>query len=342
MIAGMIAVLLTLLSAPAQACGCGAYIPREGTANVAEERAVLRWDGTTEEIVMQFGVQGSSSEAAWIMPVPAPASVKLGDARIFDALQEWTKPRVQRRLDWTFLGAGQGDATGGVVPGGVSVLERQTVGLFDVATLAATDASALDGWLDSNGFQFPQGMDEALRPYVDQGWYYVAVRLAPDAGDAALGGELDPLWIAFPSTELIYPMRLSARARAGLGVYLYILADHRVEGIALPSSLHVQFADWIEPQALPAGSPIATLVDRRLFLTKIGGYISQPSRDITGDFAFRFAASDETYHQVVEEMVPVGSYFLFGLCVLVLFGVPLVLIAATVQRWWVHRRRWAA
>ncbi|HSH81123.1 MAG TPA: DUF2330 domain-containing protein, partial [Herpetosiphonaceae bacterium] len=79
------------LAMPVAACGCGAYIPREGEARVAQERALVRWDGATEDIVMALSVEGRSTEAAWILPVPAEATVALADARLFDALEEFTR-----------------------------------------------------------------------------------------------------------------------------------------------------------------------------------------------------------------------------------------------------------
>src|SRR5918998_1700087 len=88
-------ILGVLIVAPVAACGCGAYIPREGEARVAQERALIRWDGRTEDIVMELAVEGRSKEAAWILPLPTRAKVQLGDARLFDALQELTKPKVR-------------------------------------------------------------------------------------------------------------------------------------------------------------------------------------------------------------------------------------------------------
>ncbi len=86
-------VMLALAAAPTYACGI--YIPREGEARMAQERVLIRWDGQTEDLVMEMGVEGRSTEAAWIVPVPARATVKLADARLFDELQEFTKPLVE-------------------------------------------------------------------------------------------------------------------------------------------------------------------------------------------------------------------------------------------------------
>ena len=49
---------------------------REGAARVAQGQALIRWDGHTEDIVMELGVEGNSQEAAWILPVPAQVTVK--------------------------------------------------------------------------------------------------------------------------------------------------------------------------------------------------------------------------------------------------------------------------
>src|SRR5689334_7345092 len=90
---------LTLFAAPVAACGCGIYIPGEGEARVGQEQALILWDAGQEDIVLELGVEGSSAEAAWIFPVPAPATAQLGDARMFDALQDLTKPRTKKVFD---------------------------------------------------------------------------------------------------------------------------------------------------------------------------------------------------------------------------------------------------
>lgn len=297
LVGGMLAALL--LAAPAAACGCGAYVPREGDAHVAQERALLRWDGRNEDIVMALSVDGRSEEAAWILPVPSRASVQLADPELFDALQTLTKPLVRvERI--------RGDGVGAGAPGaGVTVLERQALGPFDVATLAAGDSTALSGWLSENGFQFPSGLEAVLEPYVAQGWEYVAVRLTPQAA-GELSGDLDPLWVTFASDTLVYPMRPTALARNPLPVFLYVLADHRVAQPPAfdagatgtrPGWSEVSYAQWIEPDSLEVDSPLAAFVDRRLFLTKFDIFLQNPEA-IEDDFVFSFAPADELAHKV--------------------------------------------
>ncbi len=333
--------LLLLAASPVAACGCGIYIPREGNANVVQERALIRWDGQTEDIVMALSVQGSSEEAAWILPVPAQATVQLSEAKLFETLQELTKPRPEQRYGLIppfSLGAGAApDGVGAGAPP-VLLLQRQTLGPFDVSTLAATDATALSDWLTDNGYNFPNDLADVLQAYVEQEWFYVAVRLTPGADGQELTGELEPLWITFQSDEMVYPMRASALATGILPVYLYVLADHRVEKAQIFGDEHISFADWIEPASLPADSPLMPFVDRKLFLTKVEERIGDP-RQVNDDFIFTFASQDEIYHDVEIEYVydiggvPIILLVLGGVCLMALvLGVGLVVLLLSWQR----------
>ncbi|HQX17608.1 MAG TPA: DUF2330 domain-containing protein [Anaerolineales bacterium] len=294
LLAVAVAMSMALAVTPAEACGCGIYFPLEGEASVSEEHVLIRWDGKTEDIVMTLGVLGSSSEAAVVFPVPARAEVQLADAEIFDALQELTKPIVEKQIALFPMVGGTDGAPGGAA---VTLLERQTLGPFDVSTLAATDADALGNWLAENGYNLAPEVAAALEPYVQQNWYYVAVRLSPGAGSNELTGELDPLWITFDYDKIVYPMRLSALARDSLTVFMYVLADHRVQKPMSYGYEDVQYADWIDPASLENDSPLASFVTKKMFLTKIVEDIHQPET-ITDDYVFEFAASDETYHIV--------------------------------------------
>lgn len=217
--AALICVLI-LLTAPAHACGCGAYIPTGGDAGVFQERVLIRFDGETEEITMGFSVQGSSEEAAWILPVPERASLTVGDHRLFDELDDLTKPLQETR--YTF--SDDDMMAGGGAPGSppVVVLERRTLGPFDVSTLEASDPQALSEWLDRNGYELPGETAASLEPYVESGWYYVAVRLKPGSGEG-LTGDLDPLSVRFPSDRIVYPMRASSNAEGHERLALLLL-----------------------------------------------------------------------------------------------------------------------
>ncbi|MEN8655162.1 DUF2330 domain-containing protein [Streptomyces sp. 21So2-11] len=327
----LMALQLGSLAVPAYACGCGAMVPSRGSGmRVDEERSVVHWDGRTEQIVMSLTVDGDAPEAAWIMPVPGRATVELGDRALFDELDTLTAPEHRDRPyfwprddDWPFAG-GESDGAGAprAGAGGVGVVGRERLGPFDVARLTATDPKALRGWLERNGFELPDALAAELRPYVKQKWEYVAVRLAPeDAEDAALRGTLDPLRMRFPSTELVYPMRLSRLADTPQSLGLYVLAAHRMEPRTAIGGL--------EPEVLFAGKvegegPVGDLTGGDgAFLTAVDQSFPQPER-ITGDHRFRPAEADTAFRKVVYDPV---LWTAGGVPVwLMTFGVPLLVL----------------
>ncbi|MCY0943171.1 DUF2330 domain-containing protein [Streptomyces antarcticus] len=304
----LLATQLGSLISPAYACGCGAMVPDgQSRIGVDRETSVVRWDGRTEEIVMRFTVGGDARRAAWIMPVPRRATVELGDGDLFGALASLTRPERRARgyfwprdSDWPFS-SGRGDGAGAAPPGsdgaGVGVVGREQLGDFDVARLTATDPDALRKWLESNGFTLPERLAAEVKPYVDQNWEYVAVRLAPRRPDAVLRGDLDPLKIRFDSTRLVYPMRLSRLARTPQSLGLYVLAGHRMEPASRigGSAPEVTFAGTVSPK----DGPLAELAGTGpVFLTAIDQRFPDPSR-IDADHELRAAPADTPYRRVI-------------------------------------------
>ncbi len=302
LLASLVALLLMavgLFALPAEACACGAYVPSEGDAEIRGEASVVRFDGRTEDIIMRLTVQGESPEAAWILPVPTTAEVRLADADLFRDLVELTRPRVVVHKRWfpkdLFGGDGDGNGAGAAAPSGagVQVLERRSLGPFEVASLAATDAGALEGWLRDNGFDLSDDLAQGLQPYVDAGWRYVAARLRPRAGDEELSGTLQPLWVRFPTEEIVYPMRLSALADGPQPLSLFVLAEHRVARTDRSDDRYrsvVTYADWVDPTEAPAGSVLRSLVERRRFLTRVEANVMPAG--VTDDYRFDYVADD--------------------------------------------------
>ncbi|MFE9467875.1 DUF2330 domain-containing protein [Streptomyces virginiae] len=344
----LLATQVGSLVSPAYACGCGAMIPDGKTAiGVDRETSVVRWDGRTEQIVMRFTVGGNAQRAAWIMPVPGRATVELGDGDMFDELRQLTRPERKTRTyfwprngDWPFSRV-TGDSAGAPAPGAappVGVVGREQLGDFDVARLTATDPEALKNWLESNGFKLPDRLTTEVKPYVDQQWEYVAIRLAPrDAGKGkVLRGDLDPLKIRFDSDRLVYPMRLSRMAKTPQSLGLYVLADHRMEPATTigGSAPKVTFAGTIEPK----DGPLAALTDGKpLFLTAIDQEFPDPGR-IDADHELRATAKDTPYRRAVyrNELLTVGDGIPVWLLTVSAAAVALAATASVLTR---RRRR---
>ncbi|MFF3287272.1 DUF2330 domain-containing protein [Streptomyces sp. NPDC003023] len=295
------------LVSPAYACGCGAMVvDRNAEFSVNRESSVIDWDGRTEQIVMRFTVDSDAPEAAWIMPVPGRATVELADASVFDELVRIAAPEHRTRHyfwprggDWPFDsvdGAVGAAPAPGAEGSGVGVVGRERLGDFDVARLTATDPDALGDWLAENGFEMPEGLGEDLRPYVDQGWEYVAVRLAPSEQGTALDGTLDPLRLSFESETLVYPMRLSRRAKSAQSLGLFVLARHRMEPRSAIGGTEpeVTYAGKLEPR----GAVGRLTGGEERFLTVLDQRFPDPGR-IDGDHELVATAEDTPFRRVV-------------------------------------------
>ncbi|MFD7066626.1 DUF2330 domain-containing protein [Streptomyces sp. NPDC059913] len=309
----LVSLQLGSLISPAYACGCGAMVPsRDNRVAVDRETSVVGWDGRTEQIVMRLTVRGDAPEAAWIMPVPHRATVELGDPEVFSELSGLTAPtHVTRHYfwprdrDWPFGGT-TGDSAAAPLPGApsVEVVGRERLGPFDVARLAANDPEALRSWLAENGFDLPDRLATALKPYVDRKWEYVAVRLAPREGTEPLRGTLDPLRLRFASDRPVYPMRLSKLAANPQELELYVLAAHRMEprGRIGGNAPKVTYAGRIDTRAassdtdalagLTGGGPV--------FLTAIEQSFPRPEL-IDDDHELRATDADTPYRTEIFE-----------------------------------------
>ncbi|MGW0553038.1 DUF2330 domain-containing protein [Streptomyces sp. NPDC002926] len=306
----LLALQLGSLISPAYACGCGAMVPdKQSYMSVNRETSVVGWDGRTEQILMRFTVDGNAPKAAWIMPVPSRATVELGDSALFDELETIIAPEHRTRHyfwprghDWPFSSGSSADSAGAPAPAAgapaVGVVGRERLGDFDVARLTATDPGALRGWLERNGFELPDGLTGALKPYVEQKWEYVAVRLAPDAEGSVLRGTLDPLRLRFASDRLIYPMRLSRLARTAQSLGLFVLAPHRMEprGSIGGNTPEVTYAGKVQA----SGALGAFTGGGERFLTALDQEFPEPRR-IDGDHELRAADKDTPFRRVVYE-----------------------------------------
>ncbi|MEU8803881.1 DUF2330 domain-containing protein [Spirillospora sp. NPDC048819] len=303
----MVTVLALLLvssaasvAQPAWACGCGAMIS-DSSVTISAETSIVRYDAAarTEEIVMRLSAESEEKDAAWLLPTPSEAAVRLGERGWFEELEALTEPRVVTRRVWfPDLGFGDGDGAGaeagsGGRGGAVEVLGERDLGPFRVATLDADDPEALADWLSGNGYRLRPDLEKALGPYVEQGWKYVAVKLR--AGSGTLTGELDPLRVSFASDELVYPMRLSSLAENTQRLHLYVLGEHRVRQTT-GARMRLAFAGQVTPGQVDSPQ-LRTFLGQGLFMTELIDGGIDPEQ-IVDDYRFT-ATDDEPYRQVV-------------------------------------------
>lgn len=270
---------------PAWACGCGAYSPGEGgRASVPTETALVRYTGGAEDVYLSLTVESTTRSGALLFPVPdRKASVTAGPTSLFSDLADLTDPPAE-------TGAIAGDGAKAQAPD-VTVENRQQIGPLDVATLSSHDPAALTRWLQRNGFVAKPALATAARPYTEQGWAFVAVRIRPSAMNQALRGRLDPLRIHFTTGSPVYPMRLSAMASEPEEVRLYVLGDHRTRLVSGLRGLSPTWAGHVGDYTV--GADLTKVVAGGPdYLTRFDGRLDPATID--DDIHFAVAGNDET------------------------------------------------
>ncbi len=216
------AAVLVLLPA-AGALADGAFVWRKGAdLHEPQQKAILSWLRGREVMVLQVKYEGPAEDFGWVVPLPARPQVEAIEPE--DSPFAEISLYTQRRLRW---GLRSKDQAGGEE---VAVLERKIVGVYDVAVLAAGDAGALAGWLNKNGYAFPDDRRSVLDHYVRKKWVYVAMRIDPkqlgrDETQKLKTGELQPIRFTFPAREMVYPLHISSVNAGRTEVLLYLLAD---------------------------------------------------------------------------------------------------------------------
>ncbi len=339
---GLAAVVLATLTnvaiaTPGYACACGAVVPPVGgQATMNREVALAHWDGSSETIVMQLALNADTNNVALVVPTPTPATVTEGDKAAFTELDTLTAPRVQQRRHWV-LGQPGSAAHGpleAAAPRGPTVVNQVRLGPLEATTLAGGDLSGLRKWLDDNGYAIRPAVSEALGPYIREGWSFVAIRLT--SSDPIVGG-LNPVRMTFPSTQLVYPMRLSAAAAGPQQVTIFTLSDHRqqrTDADASAQAVQVQFAGNISA-AVQHPLLRELTANHGGYLTKLQVNIAQPDR-ISSDFTFGHAANDDTYRQVIyvdhDVVIPIELILFAGFVLAVIAATVIVLVVRSRRR----------
>jgi len=115
-----------------------------------------------------------------------------------------------------------GDA--GFGDGGVGV---EMVGPYEIVRAQPADVPALAALLDSFGYVYEQADLDAIGPYLERGYFVVAVRIAIAGQDQQTEGRLATLQLTWAGSELRLPAALGTTGPDGLTAY--VAADGRYE-----------------------------------------------------------------------------------------------------------------
>lgn len=299
-----LACLAAAAIAPTSALACGGLFCNNSTpVTQAQESVLFAVDDSgaapTTHMHVRINYAGPPQEFGWLLPVPRGVATTLSSEGIFQGLEAAYRPAFNleqhRLVECMELplppneedGSG-GSSAGGGGNGGVEVLSREPVGPYDRAILDARSVEDLRTWLNENNFQIPADVDAKLRPYVDAGAVFVAIKLLP--GEDA--GAIVPLHLSFPGDAPTIPIvPTSVAADPDMGMAVHVLGASR----AIPVNYaHVQIneaaIDW-----LSGGSNYVDVV-------------AQASDEAGGQaFATDFSGPNDYGNSIVFSTLPVGA-----------------------------------
>jgi len=241
---GAAAVVLGATAPEAHACGGCFHAPSQNGDVITDERMIYRITGQQTTLYDEIEYSGSPSSFAWVLPIHGQVSVGLSSDVVFAALDAATQTTLQAPNPPTCPSSscycpGADDSAdagtssdGGGFLGPVTVISQQTVGPYETVQLQSSNPTALSDWLSANGYAIPADVQPVLTAYVQEGFDFLALKLVPGAGVAAMR----PVRVTSSGAGLSLPLRMIAVGTgATVGLTLWIVGDGRYEPQNFPS-----------------------------------------------------------------------------------------------------------
>ena len=243
---------LQLFSTPA-AHACGGFFCSQVPIEQSGETIIFGVDKEESKVTatIQINYQGEAKDFAWVIPVMSAPEISLAPQAMFQNIRWQTDPQFYLNWDdqeggcwWDFAMTEDGGPTSAPNAGsGVEVVDEQEVGPYQTVTLKSESAEELHAWLDDNDFDQPEAAIPLIQHYLDEGMFFVAMKLKQDA-DA---GDIQPVTLAMEEDAPCVPLVLTQiAATPDMPVLAYVLGDMR----AIPTNwFHVEInekkIDWI-------------------------------------------------------------------------------------------------
>ena len=206
--------ILSLILTPLAARADGmVFIRPEPNIYLQETRqeAAIYFENELETLILSTTFRGNATDFGWVIPTPTIPEVEKASAEVFTKLQEITGVSYSRDIEMPMMLGSSSDKIQSV-----TVLETKKIDYYNIDILEATDAQALAKWLKENNYNFPEKEAYILNDYIQNNWYFVAVKIDTTAqGSERVNLDLEdgsatPLKIVFRTKNLVFPLKISS------------------------------------------------------------------------------------------------------------------------------------
>jgi hypothetical protein len=171
----------------------------------ADQTVILWWDraNQTEHFIRRASFRGGGDSVGFLVPSPGRPQLEEAGDGAFPYLANLTRPESPSG----------GFAIGCAVAApprsaGVQVIEEKTVAGYDAVVLAAGSGEELLKWLNQNGYAFRPETAAWAEPYVKNGWYISAMKIAKkQAPGESSKLAASALRISFKTDRPLFPYR---------------------------------------------------------------------------------------------------------------------------------------
>ena len=184
----------------------GIFIPDNFSGYETGQKAFIYFTNQSETLVVSANFRANAKDFSWVIPTPAKPEINKANSILFSDLEQMTDTD-ERPVE----SSGGLFGSGATKSSSVQIIEQKKVDVYDTAILKATDEKALANWLNAHGYNFPTDQNNALKSYVDNGWYFAIAKIQSNLVDQAktenalMNGTLTPLKLTFTSDKIIYP-----------------------------------------------------------------------------------------------------------------------------------------
>ncbi|MEZ6073880.1 MAG: DUF2330 domain-containing protein [Pirellulales bacterium] len=246
----------------------------------------------TEDMILKISVAGKTDRFAWVVPFPSEPKVTSADGKLFKELYDYVafQLRTGKGVVAKKKGLGGGGFGGG--EGGVDVLSREPVGVYDVATVRENEPGALNEWLDAEGYEPIENGDDVISEYREKGYVFCCIKVSEAHAAEREEANLHPLRFRFLTggrDSVYFPMKLTSLQDERFHVNLYVFTRRELNDRHGPfgferRGFHSTFSDswetWpvhtegpgaTEPRT--AGRPVWSDAEHDLYLRDVAGKI---------------------------------------------------------------------
>ena len=239
----------------AAACGGCFHPPTQVASDITDERMLLSVSPTQTTLYDQIRYTGDPASFAWVLPIHGTVDVGLSADVLFGSIDTLTATQInpppsscpglpascQSNSSFSAGAADAPSASEDAGTTGVTVTKEQSVGPYETVQLHATDSSALENWLSTNGFSIPTDVAPIINQYVTEGFDFLAMKLLPSAGVKAMR----PVRVTSPGASLSLPLRMAAIGTGvSVGISLWVVSDGRYEPQNFPF-YHIEDKDLV-------------------------------------------------------------------------------------------------